>query len=150
MSIWQRVNTLFSRKSDPQDTPDRRNEMFATAMLLLEASYADFDIEEAEVASARQCLADIYAVSDDKANEVIKEALTEHPNATSMHPYLLVLNKNLSNDEKEKLLQGLWEVTLADQQITPHEEQRMRKLTELLYIPHSSYIRVKNRVLENR
>lgn len=47
-----------------------------------------------------------------------------------------------------QLLELLWEVVYADAVLEKYEEHLVRKLAELLYVPHSQFIATKLRVVE--
>ncbi|MBT8429309.1 MAG: TerB family tellurite resistance protein, partial [Gammaproteobacteria bacterium] len=46
------------------------------------------------------------------------------------------------------LLRGLWEVAYANNELHHHEELLIRRLADLMYVPHADFIRSKLRVLE--
>jgi uncharacterized tellurite resistance protein B-like protein len=41
------------------------------------------------------------------------------------------------------VLEMLWRVAYADRHLDAHEEHLLRELAELLYLPHSEFIRAK-------
>ena len=52
----------------------------------------------------------------------------------------------MSEVEKLRVLEMLWQVALADEHLDRHEDHLIRRVAELLYIPHRDMIRVRNRV----
>ena len=44
----------------------------------------------------------------------------------------------------------MWQVVYADAELSAHEHHVMRKIADLLYIPHGDYIAAKLRAKENQ
>jgi uncharacterized tellurite resistance protein B-like protein len=40
----------------------------------------------------------------------------------------------------------LWKVAFADQRLDKHEDYVVRKVAELLYVPHRELIRIRNQI----
>ena len=66
--------------------------------------------------------------------------------AVSLQGFTRLLHDNLSEVEKLRVLEMLWQVALADEHLDRHEDHLIRRVAELLYIPHRDMIRVRNRV----
>ena len=137
------IKKLFSSDKTEESF---REDILATAVLLVEVSYADFEIEKIELEWAEKRLVKLYQLPPEEASRIIKDALAEHTDATSMYPWTKILNDQMKAGDKEKLLEGLWKVAYADGKLDPHEENRIRRLSDLLYMPHSVFIRTKNKV----
>ena len=52
--------------------------------------------------------------------------------------------------EKQRVVEMLWQVALADSRLDRHEDHLVRRIAELLYVPHSDLIRIRNRVRSTR
>ena len=117
----------------------------ATAVLFLEVGYADFNIDAKEVQKIKDCLIGLYGLDQDTAEAMIQKAISEHKEMTSLHPYLSVINKELDIEDKEKILECLWIIAQADDNLSAQEEHRMRRLADMLHLSHSSYIRLKDK-----
>ena len=50
-------------------------------------------------------------------------------------------------DEKFVLIKTLWRVAAADGDIHRYEDHLIRRIADLLYVPHSDFIRAKLEVL---
>lgn len=120
----------------------------ASAVLLLEVSRADFDIQDEELISIAQSLSERFNFSDDEANNLIKLARTEQDSHVSIHPFIKIINDSCSAEEKKILLEDLWRVAYADDKLDKYEEYQIRKVADLLYIPHSVFIQTKLNVTE--
>lgn len=120
----------------------------ASAVLLLEVSRADFDIQDEELISIAQSLSERFNFSDNEANNLIKLARTEQDSHVSIHPFIKIINDSCSAEEKKILLEDLWRVAYADDKLDKYEEYQIRKVADLLYIPHSVFIQTKLNVTE--
>ena len=120
----------------------------ASAVLLLEVSRADFDIQDEELISIAQSLSERFNFSDDESNNLINLARDEQDSHVSIHPFIKIVNDSCSADEKKILLEDLWRVAYADDKLDKYEEYQIRKVADLLYIPHSVFIQTKLNVTE--
>ena len=53
------------------------------------------------------------------------------------------INENFTRDQKIKIIESAWDVAKADDNIDKYEEHRIRKLTELLHLSHTDFIKSK-------
>ena len=54
-----------------------------------------------------------------------------------------MINQHYTQTEKAQLVEMLWEVAFADAEMEKYEEHLLRKLSDLLYVPHAEFIRAK-------
>lgn len=131
---------------------DEENEkltvQLAAAVLLLEVGKADFELSNDERQVVEAVLSQRFNLPNDDANAVVAYALAEHEQYTSSHPFIRMLNEELDKEAKLSLLEGLWEVAYADGVLDKYEEYHVRKIADWLYLSHSDYIRLKNKVAD--
>ncbi len=48
-----------------------------------------------------------------------------------------------TREEKRQLLRDLWAVAYADGKLDQYEESQLRKIAELLHVPHTQFIQSK-------
>ena len=144
--------TDFVQSKISKDSSETVNEQhilhLASAALLLEVSRADFDIQDEELETIAQSLSQRFSFSEDEVNNLINLALTEQDNHVSIHPFVKIINDGCSAEEKKRLMEDLWHVAYADEKLDKYEEYQLRKIADLLYIPHSVYIQTKLNVTE--
>lgn len=128
--------------------PEQRDEQIrlATAVLLAEMSRADFEEQPEESAAIEALLQEHFELSAEDTAALADSARDEADRAVSLHDYTRTLNEELSDTEKGRVIEMLWEVALSADLLDKHEDYLMRKLAELLYVPHSELIRQKHRV----
>ena len=77
------------------------------------------------------------------AEMVLASGSARSDDAVDLVQFTQVLNQSLDASAKHKVIQGLWHVAYADKTLAPLEEHVIRKIADLLYIPHSQYIQAK-------
>ena len=120
----------------------------AAAMLLLEVSYADFDISEDEQVTIVQELIKQFSLTETEAKTILQNSIDRREDYTSAHPFIQLLNEDLDRDAKLELLAGLWRVAFTDRVLDKYEEQRIRKIADWLYLSHADFIRVKYTIMD--
>jgi uncharacterized tellurite resistance protein B-like protein len=115
----------------------------AVAMLLLDVARADTEITAEERRVARQMLERFFPVSPDQAQALLAVAQHEAEHATSLYPFTSLIKREFDLDERTRIVGMLWKVSSADGHIDAHEEHLVRKVAELLYVPHARFIQAK-------
>ncbi|NOX76482.1 MAG: TerB family tellurite resistance protein [Gammaproteobacteria bacterium] len=117
----------------------------AAAVLLVEMTRADDDVKPVEQAVVSRALAANFELSSAQTAELLTLAEQQAKDATCYHQFTSLINH--SHKEKAQLMEMLWEVVFSDGEMEPYEEQLMRRLSDLLHVPHSDFIQTKHRVL---
>ncbi len=148
--MFKSITTYIQEKITTQQEPvdEEKLKHLAAAALLLEVSRADFDIQDEELRSIAESLKTRFNFTNDEVQNLINLARTEQDSHVSIHPFVKIINENCSAEEKKLLLEDLWRVAYADNKLDKYEEYQIRKLADLLYIPHSSYIKTKLNVVD--
>jgi uncharacterized tellurite resistance protein B-like protein len=118
----------------------------ATALLLIEVAKADYadDFAEGEVIS--ESLKQFFALDDGEAALLLEEARSTADRAVELQQFTRRLHEQLTVAEKQRVIEMLWQVALADQRLDKHEDHLVRRIAELMYVSHSDLIRIRNRV----
>ena len=115
----------------------------AAAMLLFEVAWADHEITAVEVESMISALTQLFGVQQSDARALTDRAIETHKTETSIYPFTQSINDALSVEEKQQLITTLWRLALADQIVDKYEEHAIRRIADLLYVPHRDFIRAK-------
>lgn len=135
-------------RKDNDDIDEQHVMHLASAALLLEVSLADFNIQDEELRSIADSLTQRFNFTNDEAENLIDMAKSEQDKHVSIHPFVKIINDGCSAEEKKLLLEDLWRVAYADNKLDKYEEYQLRKIADLLYIPHSAFIQTKLKVTE--
>ena len=118
----------------------------ATAVLLIEVARADYAQDLSEDRAAFALIKEFFELEDHEAALLIEEAGRQADHAISLQSFTRTLHEQLTGAEKQKVVEMLWKVALADQRLDKYEDYVVRKVADLLYVPHSDLIRIRNRV----
>lgn len=139
-----RIRSYFDTHLNPAPEEDQEHALqLATCALLFEMAKADFRISAQELQSMRQAAKAVMDIDDGTADTLIAMAEQEVAEATSLYQFTRLINDHYSPEQKARLAKGLWIIAYADGQVDKYEEHYLRKLADLLYIPHSVFIRTK-------
>ena len=102
--------------------------------LMIEAANTDGEVTQEELNKISESLINVFK-EDPKAVEIsLTKAFENKDNSKSLYYYTSKLNKSYSNENKIKLIEVLWEIILADNEIHDFETNLIRRLAGLLYI----------------
>lgn len=140
----------FLSAEPADDRVDEAALHLAAAALLIEVAKSDHTLDQAEVARMKAVLANSWGLGEKDLADLVAVAEDASETSVSLHQHIDLINRNFSPQQKFELVRGLWEVACADQQIHHHEEALIRRLADLLYVPHSEFIRSKHQALGER
>ena len=137
-------NNISQIEGQNQDTEHRLR--VATAALLVEIARADFHVEDQEMDQIAASLIAKFALTEQEVKELLELATEEAKQAISYYEFTSLINQGFDFDQKIKVIELLWQVAYADDYLQKYEEALIRKISDLLYIPHSDFIAAKHRV----
>ena len=144
------IQEFFQSRIEPdaQAGPDEHGLHLATAALLFEMLRADDNEHPEERAALERVLQEQFDLSGDETCELAKLADQEAAEAASLYQFTGLINENFTAEQKVSVVEMLWQVAYADGRLDPYEEALVRKIADLIYVPHREFIRAKHRVQE--
>ena len=141
-------NFLSPDSTTAQD-PEQATRL-ATAALLMEMARMDESIAPAERHRISEVLQAFFQLDsrDSMALQDLAEQTAQQ--ASSYHEFTAQINTHFSQEQKIKVIEYLWEVAYADDQMDKYEEHFVRKIADLLHVAHKDFILTKHRVLDRR
>ena len=136
------INALKQLFSSASEQPDPISYQRAVAALLLEVVIADEEIDPREEQVAKDAIKSVSDLGDD-VDGLFQEVKASIEDAHDAYQFTKVINDNATLAQKFELLKCLWRVAYADGKIDAHEDQRIRKISELLFMQHSEFIQAK-------
>lgn len=136
------LRALKSLFSLPVEHGEQITYQKAVAALLMEVMLADHIVDEKEERQVKRFLRDVSELGDD-IDILYQEAKTRVEHANDLYQFTKVINETATLEQKILLLKALWRVALADGDIDAHEDHRIRRISELLFMPHSEFIQAK-------
>ena len=126
------------------DNSDRQHTIeLATAVLLYEVMRADNKFEQPEQDSYRKQLEKHFCLSGADLETLCQLSQSQAESAADYQQFTRVINDSYGAQEKRAVLDSLWLVAYADHELSPDEDYTIRKIADLLYIPHSQFIQSK-------
>lgn len=120
----------------------------AAAALLIEMTRADHDVKGIERNAVTRALTRAFDLDDSETAELVALAERQADDATSLYEFTRLINDHFEADQKQHFVELLWSVALADGEIDKYEEHLVRKVADLIYVPHQAYIRAKHLAME--
>ena len=137
------IRQFFQQELDDPEANHEQTLQLAAAALLIEVTRADFQSQPAEIAAVEAALAAKFSLPEAKLTELVALADQEARQATSLYQFTRLINDHYSEEQKYRLILALWQVAYADGELSKYEDHLIRKIAELIYVPHSSFIRAK-------
>ncbi|SFH47402.1 TerB family tellurite resistance protein [Modicisalibacter xianhensis] len=145
------IQQFFTRTLAPQDDANRALTLeLATAALLCEVVRADYQTEPQELDTLRDMLQSRFSLNRAAVDELMELAAAEADQAVDHFQFVRLVNEHYDYVDKVELVELMWRLAYADEQLDALEEHRIRKLADLLFVRHSDFIRTKLRVQEGR
>lgn len=141
--MWQKLKALFEGEDGSAPVDPQRRLQLATAALLVEVQRADHELDAAERAVIADLLQRRFGLAPAEADELLADAAAEADATVSLHAYTQLLKAHLDAEARKRLLAMLWEAAYADGELHMNEEGLVRKVAELLYVPHRDFIATK-------
>jgi uncharacterized tellurite resistance protein B-like protein len=134
------LNELLARLAPQANggTDDEHALQLATAVLLVEVSRADTDFGDAEREAIRHCLVEKFELAPDERDRLLELATRASIAAHDLYQFTAVVNARFDDARKLRMIRALWRIAFADGRLSAHEEHLMRRVADLLHVPHAT------------
>lgn len=137
---FQNLKSIVTRHepgSDPHALPR------AAAALMLEMAVADDGGDDAELEIVHQAVRRTFGLEATELDELLDQARQAKHRSVSLYEFTRQLRTGLAPDQRAELVGWLWRVAYADERLGMHEEHLVRRVADLLAVPHREFIRRK-------
>jgi len=134
---------IFQTEVSKDLTLDDKTSTKACIALLLETSMADEVLDESELMALKSTLHKDFQINEDEIDELIYLAKENVKDSTSLYEFTRDINDNFDAAERVKLIESMWKIAYADGNIDKYEEHIIRKVSNLIYVAHSDFIKAK-------
>jgi len=138
-------DALVPHAGAPDDAPAQHNLQLATAVLLVEVMRADREIDPEERSTLLAAIRARFALSAQEGAALLELAGQTSRQATDYFAFTSRINESYPMEQKIAIVELMWRVAYADGRLSAHENHLMRKIGDLLYIPHGAYVAAKLR-----
>ncbi len=147
--MLERLRRLLEGRLRPAlEAPERADEQalrLAAAALLVEVARADYDVDPGELETVEDAVREAFGLDAESAEALVAMARAEAEDAVSLHQFTSEINRRFDPAAKRRLVELLWRVAFADGRLDRYEEHLIRRVADLLHLPHRDFIRAKLR-----
>jgi uncharacterized tellurite resistance protein B-like protein len=124
-------------------TPEQQEHAYqlATAALMIEMTRADHEVKSVERDAVTRAVQRVFGLDSEETAELVALAEQQADEATSLYEFTRLINDNFEPQQKEHIVELLWQVALADGDIDKYEDHLVRKVADLIHVPHPTFIR---------
>lgn len=137
---------IAGRPDEPETTAEKRAHV-AAAALLVEVVRSDEHFSEAERQAVLESVQRKFGLSPEEALQLLVLAESEARDAHDLYQFTSNINATFPPERKARLIEELWRAAYADAVLHKYEEHLIRRVADLLHVPHSTFIAAKLRVL---
>lgn len=149
--MLEKIKDYFKDKFLNADEQDIEHDLrLATAALMIEMMLDDGETHEAEEQTLRKKLQKTFHLEQSETDELFNLAHEEVKQAVDYHQFTTLIAKNFTQQQKIKVIENLWAIAYADDELDQFEELMVRRIADLIYVTHSEFMQAKHRVLNNK
>lgn len=143
--MLQQIRKLFDQigRGDSVEVREEKDVRMISAALMAEIATADQKVDDRERAALVRLLREHYKLDDGTAQDLVTRALASRHEATSLYEFTQTVNENFTERDKYLLVKQMWQVAFADGEIDAFEEHLIRRVSELIYLPHGLFTRAR-------
>ena len=146
----RRIQRFFTDKIQSRVQSGQQNNeqalQLATAALLIEVTRADFHVVQSERRAVISAVQSLFGLSRQETDELVALAEEEVDGSVSLFQFTQLVDQEFSLEQKAAVIEMMWRVAFADLDKDKHEEYLVRKVADLLHVPHSTFIRTRHNV----
>ena len=134
-------------KKEKEEAPTAMSRVDLTcAALLVEVMNSDHELDEREHQEFMAVLQQSYNIAESDLEELTQLAKDEAFEATSLYEFTKLINDSYDYEQKVGLIENMWRIAFSDKRLDKYEDHLIRKVSELIYVSHSDFIKTKLKV----
>tara|TARA_B100001027_G_C16231055_1_gene314583 strand:+ start:753 stop:1196 length:444 start_codon:yes stop_codon:yes gene_type:complete len=134
---------IFNTEESENIEIDDNTAIKACIALLLETSMADEILDDKEIDALKITLIKDFKIENDEVDELIAFSKENVKDSTSLYEFTRDINDSFSAEQRIQLIESMWKIAYADGNIDKYEEHIIRKVSNLIYVAHSDFIKAK-------
>lgn len=131
---------------DSQQAQGEHGLHLAAAALLVEIMQSDDEADPREHEAITSAIRNQFDLEVEETHTLIELAHQELEESVDYHQFTSLINASFDYEQKVKMIELLWRVAFADNDLDRYEEHAIRKIAELLHVRHSDFVAAKHRV----
>ena len=138
-------NKLVNNEEEPTSSSIAKPDL-ACAALLIEVINSDHKLEEQETQAFFSVLQNNLNIPGEDIDELVELAENQAKEATSLYEFTSLINSDYDYSQKVGLIENMWRIAFSDNNLDKYEDHLIRKISDLIYVSHSDFIRAKLKV----
>ncbi len=115
----------------------------AIGALLLEMTHMDGKVWQEQREAVEVAVHSHFDLTEVETTKLLELAEEERTESTDYFQFTSLINNNYTPEEKVRLIELLWQIAYANKDLHMYEEHLVRKIADLLHVPHSAFIAAK-------
>lgn len=148
--MLQKIKQFFDNNlSTAEQNESQQQLQLATSALFIEMMLQDGKTQKIEKQAVVIAINTHFNISAQQLDELFMLAEDEIKHATDYYQFTQLINKSFSQTQKIQIIENLWTIAYADAHLDDMEEHMVRKIAELIHVPHMQFIKAKHKVQNN-
>ncbi|MCG8415387.1 MAG: TerB family tellurite resistance protein [Pseudomonadales bacterium] len=144
------IKSFFEEKLSKKDSDESSSNVsstdLASAALLIELINSDNELDDRETEEFLEVLQSSLEIPEEDLKEMVRLAEAQAHQATSLYEFTRLINDEYDYQQKLQLISNMWRIAFSDKELDKYEEHLIRKVSELIYVSHSDFIKAKLQV----
>jgi uncharacterized tellurite resistance protein B-like protein len=137
------ITNNTSSDADSNKKPALEAALAATA-LLFEVARVDMNVSEEELTSIQSTAQKLFNLSNDTVHDFLSQSKNMANKSTSYYEFTTIINAHWDEPQKYALVKALWALANADGTQCKYEEHLIRRLSDLLHLPHALFTKARH------
>lgn len=147
--MWSKLRDIVGRVTGDTQEPVAMEEeelRVAAAALLVRTSTIDGEVDDRERERIEKLIEDNYGLSRSETRKLMAEARAREHDAVDLYGFTSTLARHLDGEGRQKIVEMLWEVVMADGVVHEFESNLVWRAAELLHVTSRDRIRLRKQV----
>ena len=147
--MFQNLKNIFEKVKQDNNSQVEiiEEEIYAVLSLLIEACKVDGIVSDDEIKKITGLLINKFHLEPSKAKNAVNFVLEKENEKVEIFSDIKVILDTMDHEERIKVVEMLWGVVLADENIDDYEANLMRKISSLLHVSSFETAEAKKRAL---
>jgi uncharacterized tellurite resistance protein B-like protein len=115
----------------------------AISTILVRTAKIDDEFHILEEQKIIDLLVEYFSISKNDSAELLSVGLNEEKDATDLYSYTSIIKKELSLQDRKKILEMMWQIIVTDQNFDPYENNLVWRVAELIGITTRERVQIK-------
>ena len=151
--MFEAFRKIMADLADSGKDPERYDDndyRVAAGALLVHAAGIDGGISDVERARLHAVIKQRFKLDDAATDELIARATEADEKAIDLYRFTVELNRTLEHKARARLVEMMWQVVYADDEVTEFEDNLIWRAADLLHISREERIALKAQVAASR